>query len=159
MDIAALRNELLTDPADLGYAALVEAQDYPALAALVNERTLTSLPNPAPQTQTPRRLTLNDLLAEVTAAEALAVMSLPNLPERIERAAALNDRTTLATLLGLLAGAGAISPASGQNVSLLLAQTEPDPTWTASIEQTSPSRADVLGLGRVTEHDVQAALT
>lgn len=147
--------ELTNDPEAAGYAALAAAQDYPALAALLNARA--TLPNATVQALIPKRLSLGDLLAAVSPQEALAVMSLPNLPERTERAADANDRSTLATLVGLLAQAGELSPQSVQALSALMQQTEPDPTWQAEI--AGQSRAEALGLGVVSERDVQGALT
>lgn len=81
--LEALRDELTTDPAGLGYAAL--GQDYPALAALLNARP--DVPNPEPRGLVPDLPgSLAEILAILTPAERAAVVQADSIQDLAVRA-------------------------------------------------------------------------
>ncbi len=152
MNDDVLKSEIENDPASLGYAPYVLQQNYPAIAALLN--AVPQIPNPVPQGTIPKRFKLYDLLDKVTQAEALEVIKLPGLLTYLDSALGANDRTTTNKLLGYIASM--FSAATKTAVATLLAQTEADPDWKATIAGTS--RAASIGLSVVRDMDVQRVL-
>ncbi len=146
----ALRQEIRTDPAGAGYAAL--GQDYPAIANLLNARP--QIPNPAAQSQVPKRFTLVEFLAAASSNEALLVMDKPVLCQYIADAVARNDRAAMGVLLGLMEGL--VSAQTRVNLAAMLAATEPDPAWSETV--AGVSRSEVLGLPIILASDVQQVM-
>ncbi len=146
-----LRSEIKDDPAKLGYAEL--GDDYPAIAALLNQRD--EIENPTPQGQTPKRLSvLADMFTAILPAEAFGLLSVPGLLDRIERAVEQNNRPAMTALFTIISFQ--LTQGSRNAITSKLAETEPDPAWSPTV--TQPSRAEALGLPVVSEHDVQAVL-
>ncbi len=138
------------------YADIRESQNYPAIAAQLNARI--SISNPSPQQQTPKRLTLAGIFAVIATAAPADVAKLAAIPgwivERVETALAANDRATMQNYLAIVSTG--LSSASKAALQQLLAETEADPSWQATV--AGQSRAEELGLGVVTASDVQRVL-
>lgn len=135
------------------YSDLMKTQEYAAIAAMLNEAP--AVPNPEPQADVPKRFEIGDVFEALKPEDLAAVRAIPDwvaLVGRIESALAANDRASLQRWLALIQGdlsAGGVATLAG-----LMAVTEPDPGWQATVPGVS--RAAELGLPRVTEHDVQA---
>ncbi|MEH2067916.1 MAG: hypothetical protein V7K47_07070 [Nostoc sp.] len=147
-DIDILRTELQSGQ----YASLVAAQNYPAIASVLNTKPLIS--NPAPQGQVPKQLSMENLFEAITPAEGLATFQYPGLLDRIELAVNNNDRPKIGIHFAMVKTF--ISLSSQTNLINLLAQTEPDPNWQSQIDGVS--RAEELGIYPVNEMLVQSAL-
>ena len=128
-------------------------QDYPAIAAKINEEQ--EIPNPAPRGKTPKRFSIGDVFGVITPAEAKSLYMIPGFRDDVQRALMENNRAELQNLL--MIAAADLSSESLANLSALLAQEEDDPNWPEMIP--TESDAHYMGWGRITEHDVQAALT
>ncbi len=148
--IDTLRKEIIDDPADLGYAAL--GQDYPAITARLNART--DVPNPARQDNIPRRLKWGEVLAVMTVDERLALYERPAIQQESRDAIVGADRESITDLQPILGKI--LSVETQTRLNTLLAETERDPSWTATIP--GDSRATSLGLGYVTDSDIQAVM-
>lgn len=133
-------------------SALLAAQDYAGLAAEMN--TATAVQNPEAQQDKPKRHALLELFGAVQPSEALAIYNVPDLKADLSRAADSNDTAAIAAYFQLIVGAGLLSVESQAAVAALLAETEPDPIWTATI--AGPSLAAAAGLPVVRPADVQA---
>lgn len=151
-NLNVLRTELKKDPEALGYAEM--GSDYPAIAARLNRSE--TIENAEPQLLIPKRLDLiNDLFAIIQPAEAFALLNVPGLLDRVERAVERNHRPAMRALFVIIGSQ--LTPESRQAIAAKLEQTEPDPNWQPTVQ--SSSRAERLGLRVVSEHDVQAAMT
>lgn len=147
--------QILADElADESYAEY--GQDYPSIAAALNERPETA--NPTPQGQTPKRLTLSAFFrAAATADPAGAITATATfrpLMEMTNRAVIENDRTAMQDYLSIFSSQ--LNPTGDAALAALLAETEPDPAWSATV--LGDSRATTLGLPVVHDMDVQLAL-
>ncbi len=143
---------LITELENEQYEDLVTAQNYPAIAAQLNLRPL--IDNPLPQQDIPKQLTLVDLFQAITPEEAVETFKIPGLLDRIETVVNANDRVNIIILFAIVKTF--ISQNSQNNLTDLLAETEPDPSWQAQIIGTS--RAEELGIHPVNEMQVQSAL-
>jgi hypothetical protein len=148
--LAVLREEIEKDPEHLGYADL--GQDYEVIAAQINGHSM--IPNPAPRVDLPKRFGLLDLFAAVSPAEALKVYEYPALVGHLERVLAENDRPGMAALLAVVGSL--LTEKSRAALAVMLAETEPDPAWPATVP--GASRGETLGLGIVTPALVQEAM-
>jgi hypothetical protein len=150
MDYVALRAELTTDPAKLGYGPLLAAGSANRVAALINESTQQGLGS-VPITPLLEWIAAHGIMARLRAAVAgddvavasiaevaLMLVSNPNIP-------ALDlSRVRVQQMLGALTAAGVI-PADAQAELMGMATTY-------------VSRAQVLGLGAVSADDVSKAM-
>lgn len=135
------------------YDSLREAQDYQGIANALNQTPLVD--NPTPQGDIPKPLTLSYVFSK------LAPVDIPKLGliagwivDRVEKAMESNDRTSLTDYLAIVGSQ--LSQTSKDALAAALAETIPDPSWSALIG--GESRAQVLGLGAVTASDVQRVL-
>ena len=150
MDYTALRQELTTDPAKLGYGPLLAAGSANRVADLLNAPTQAGLGS-VPITPLLEWIAAHGIMARLRAAAAssdaavasiaevaLMLVSNPNIP-------ALDlSRPRVQAMLGALAQAGVI-PADAQAELMGMATTY-------------VSRAEVLGLGAVSADDVSKAM-
>jgi hypothetical protein len=128
-------------------------QDYPAIAAALNARPM--IENPTARQIVPKTFTINDVFHAITPVEALELYKIPNFRQDVERALAQHDMTGIQNYM--MIASSLLSPESLGKLGTLMVATEDDPNWQATI--AGDSIAMVNGWGRVTEHDVQAALT
>ena len=132
-------------------------QDYPAIAAALNERPQVA--NPTPQGTVPHRWTLHQILATVVplqptaVADVVAVYGWPIIND-IRAAFENDDRVGIADYFMIVSSA--FNSAAKAAAIAMLAQTELDPTWQATI--ADDSIATSLGLPTATEMDVQLCL-
>lgn len=147
-EIVRLR-ELIEDSPEL----MALGQDYPAIAAALNARP--QVDNPVGRQKTPRGFTINDVFQAITPVEALDLYKIPGFRQDVERALAQNDRVGLQNYM--MIASSLLSVESQVSLGALLSAEEDDPSWQATV--TGDSIAMAQGWGRVTEHDVQAALT
>ena len=154
MDVQTLIGQRAT--VNSGFAVLVKAQDYPAIADVLNAPT--TIANPvAVAPQVPTQATLKQIMALVPAAEMVAVYkTMPQLIPDLRNAIDTGDRDYQAMLLTIAATATVISEATITKLQTLLATTQPDPAWSATV--AGPSLAAAAGLGVVTPAMVQKAL-
>lgn len=150
------RKDIIKAEIDRNAAMQALGDNYPAVAALFNERP--QIENPMPQGQTPKRLVLRDAFGAIAQAAPTDLAKLAQVPgwmvDRAEAAMTANDRTAIANYLAIIGGF--LSEASRAALTTMLAATEPDPAWTATIP--GDSIAMTLGLGAVSAADVQEAL-
>lgn len=134
--------------ADLG-------DNYEAIAAALNAPT--SIDNPVTEAPTvPHPPTLKEIYAVIPVAEAAAIYNKAGLSADIRNAIDGGDPEYLQMMLALVLEMQIISPQTATALALLLARTQPDPAWTATI--AGPSLAAAAGLGTVTSAAVQAAM-
>lgn len=147
---------LATELEQPAYAELVKAQDYPALAAMLNAQP--SVDNPVKQSAVPMRLTLHMILVAIAQVDMTAISAMVQaygpILDRIDNALQANDRTATQDYF-LIVSSGLNDSAKGA-VAALLAQTEPDPNWQATV--AGDSLATELGIAGVADMDVQLAL-
>lgn len=152
MNYEVLKTEIMGSD----YDTLREAQDYQGIANALN--LAPSIDNPTPQPDIPKRLTLSGIFAVISQAAPTDVAKLGEIAgwivDRTEKAIEANDRLQMTNYLAICSGK--LSIASKAALQSLLAETEPDPNWSATI--TGQSRAQVLGLGWVGASDVQRVL-
>lgn len=134
------------------YLDLMEKQDYPALANMLNQKSTIS--NPEPQVQIPKPITTIDLWQRITPQEGLEIYKISKLKADIDAAIASNNRTSLAALFAITSQL--ISQTSKEKIESLLAETIPDPNYKSEIE--GESIAEKLGLELVREDEIQSAL-
>lgn len=131
-------------------------QDYPAIAAALNERP--SIANPTPQGTIPKPLNLHVILGAIATTDAAAVPGLVQahgpILDRIDRALADNNREATSDYFFIISSG--LNDAAKTAVQTLLAQTEPDPSWQSTV--AGDSVATTLGLPVVSEMDVQLCL-
>lgn len=131
------------------------ADAYPAIADRLNAPTL--LPNPVEVAPTiPDLPTLKEIYAAIPVAEAAAIYNKPGLSADIRNAIDSGDPEYMGMMLAIVAQMQLISAETGQAIAALMARTQPDPGWSATI--AGPSIAQAAGLGTVTAAQVQAAL-
>jgi hypothetical protein len=126
--------------------------NYPAIAERLNART--TIANPQEQGEVLVPLSLTGLFTAVEPAEAFTLIGLPGFIDLLRDAVNNNDRDGLGVLL--LVASAILSPESQAGVMAKMAETEPDPTWTATIP--GPSIAQSAGLGTITPAMVQGVL-
>lgn len=134
------------------YLELVEAQNYPAIAVLLNQQPLK--PNPKPQEKIPKPITLIDLFQQITPLEALEINKIPGMVDRLENVTEKNDRIKLQALFKTIQVLLGVD--SQNKIQALMQQTILDPNYEAQIRVQS--RAEELGIGLVTNEDIQACL-
>ena len=141
--------------ADEGFAALVAAQNYPAIADALNAPAST--PNPVTEAPQVAQLpTLKEIYAAIPVAEAAAIYSKPGLSADIRNAIDSGDAEYMAMMLAIVAEMQLISAPTAQAIAALMARTQADPSWTATI--AGPSLASAAGLGTITAAAVQGVL-
>lgn len=129
--------------------------DYEAIAAILNAPT--EIDNPVTEApQVPHPPTLKEIYAIIPVAEAAEIYNKPGLSADIRNAIDSGDGEYLQMMLAIVLELGIISQQTATALALLLARTQPDPAWTATI--AGPSLAQAAGLGTVTAAQVQAAL-
>jgi hypothetical protein len=126
--------------------------DYPAIADRLNART--TIDNPAKQGNVPKRLGILTIFGAIIPAEARSLYMIPDFKRDVTEAAESGNIPALQALLQI--GAELLSAESQAAVGALLAETEPDPSWTPTIP--GPSIAQSAGLGTVTPAMVQGVL-
>ena len=141
--------------ASIDFAALMAAQDYPAIAATLNAPTVIDNPVTEPAT-VPHPPTLKEIYAGIPVAEAAAIYNKPGLSADIRNAIDSGDPEYLAMMLAIVLEMQIISAQTATALAMLLQRTQPDPTWTATI--AGPSLAQAAGVGTVTAAQVQAVL-
>lgn len=134
------------------YADLVAAQNYPAIAARLNQKPL--IDNPTPQGKIPKPINILDLFRCVTPQEGLEIYKIPNLKPDIDHAIAGNLRDNLTALLAI--ASEVISVESATKIQALLNEEISDPNHQSQI--LGQSRAEELDIYPVADEDVQAAL-
>ena len=128
---------------------------YEQAAAALNDRP--SIPNPVEQGNVPRRVTLKDVFAVIEQADVVAIKAAPTWSvQMVIDALLVRDMTALQNQIQLFMAWGYLSQTSAGAIATLLAETVPDPNWSATI--SGDSRALVLDVPVVKPVDVQAAL-
>lgn len=147
--LTILATELRNDPKKRGYAALMDAQEYTAIAALLNDRPMVD--NLEEQPAVWKLISWDEFLEALDPADVLVVYSYGRLSDDIQSALSANNRTILgAYWRGLKTVLSAESVAA---VQAEMQETEPDPNWSATV--LGKSRAMTLELPRVAGADVQ----
>jgi hypothetical protein len=126
--------------------------NYPAVAALFNERP--QVENPNQQQQVAKRLGIRDLFGAITPTEARALYMIPGFRDDVQEAAEAGDRVALQMYVAI--AAFDLSQQSLAALTALMLATEPDPAWGATV--AGDSIAMTLGIAPVTAADVQEAL-
>lgn len=156
-EIAALRDEIETDPAGVGYPSLAGLSGTDLDAALATTARMLveprSSPNPVAQTSILRPITTLEALGNpftstpglIAAADVQAMED--TFAERVHLALESNDMQKIQTQMVYAAVRGWLSPASIAALSSRL-DTEnpdnmmPDPTWQSNVP--GPSRATIV---------------
>lgn len=151
MKLEILKQEL----AKPEYASLVnvEQQNYPAIAALLNNKPL--IPNPIPQQQVPKQVTIEDVVGLVTSQERFVIAETKTYDRILDAARQNRFDWMLGNLQTLLSG-GVISQGSYDAIVAKFQETELDPNYQPQI--LGQSKAEELGIYPVSEIDVQGAL-
>ena len=139
-------------------AALAQYGDnYEQIASYLNAATVVENPvEVAPTIPDPPTLDA-DVIPAVPAAERLKIRKqLPGFIDDARRAIDTGSTIYMATLIEDALADGAISAQTAGALQALMARTQPDPTWTATI--AGPSLASAAGLERVTAAAVQAEM-
>lgn len=133
-------------------------QDYPAIAAWLNECSL--IPNPSPQGQVPKPYTMAELFALITDPADLAIVSqvadLLKAGQAIVQVTGIEFGSTPESVLATLQGQG-LSQTASDAIAARMAETIPDPGWAENV----PGEARRVALGIepiVTPEQVQEAL-
>ena len=121
--------------------------DYEAIAARLSAPTTVTNPV-AEAPQVPHPPTLKEIYALIPVAEAAAIYNKPGLSADIRNAIDSGDGDYLAMMLAIVLEMQIISAQTATALALLLARTQPDPTWTATV--SGPSLAQAAGVGTVT---------
>lgn len=153
MDFAALRNELLSDPAGLGYAAKLPGGETGAIAELLNAKTFT-----APRSRWISELGVMELYPDGAEAADAMLEKLETFADTRQRFAGVVRR-----VLRFMRGDGFdIGSPTSQSILFILAQagviTADEAGKLKSLADKPTSRAEILGFGSVTEQDVIGAL-
>lgn len=122
----------------------------PQIALLLNAPVET--PNPNPQQNVPRPTSAIELLTLAKPEEAIAIYSLGQgeFKRDIEAVIKSNDPQAIGAVFQM--ASAMLSPETQQAIGTLLAQTIPDPAWTATLK--SPSRAQQIGVGNASPTEV-----
>jgi len=144
--LAILVNELKS----VRYANLLAAQDYEAIAALINDRPMVD--NPVAQPTVAKRLTVEQFVTALKPAERVTVFDHGALVQEYKDSLAAGNRVYSKKLWTALKSL--VSAESVTAVDALLDATELDPNWAAQV--AGDSIAMTLGLPRVEPRDVQA---
>ena len=149
---------LATEIALPAYAGL----SYAAIAAALNARSFEAQANPEPQGDVPNLPTLEEIMDTVAAVDLAGLKSfLESVPSASLRLPDDVDRALAGNMTGVIVqrqvAALYLSVEALAALDALLARTQPDPAWQATISVAQPSRAEALGLPRVTAEAVQAA--
>lgn len=130
-------------------------KDYQAIADVLNAPTVIDNPvtEPAVVAYPP---TLKEIYSQIPVSEAAAIYSKPGLSADIRNAIDSGDPEYLGMMLAIVSEMDLISDATVGKLAALLARTQPDPAWSATI--AGPSLAQAAGLGVVTAAQVQACL-
>ena len=130
--MATLKQVIASDPE---LAALAAAGDYSAVAAALNTVEMTA--NPEPQEQTPRRIGMLDVFNAIATAAPADLAKAGAVPgwmiDRAEECMHANDRLGMGNWLVSIGAVAGLSAAAKGALSALLAQTEADPDWTATV--------------------------
>lgn len=139
--------------AELGkadYADALKAGNYRGVADLLNAPTFTE--NTEPAAQLPKRISVEDFVTAITAAERVTVFQNAALIEEYKAALTGGNRVYARKLWAALKTL--VSAASVTKVEALLDATEPDPNHVTQVP--GPSIAGALGLPLITAEDIQA---
>ena len=150
MDYTALRAELITDPAKLGYGPLLAAGSANRVAVLLNERTQQGLGS-VPITPLLEWIAAHGIMARLRAA---AAASDPALASISEVALMLVSNPNIDAIDFGLPDVQAMLAALVQ-AGVIPADAYQELTGIATVQR---SRADVLGLGAVSADDVSKAM-
>ena len=154
LDKMTSRIEILrTELANTEYADLVTAQNYPAIANLLNNRPLIA--NPDTQTEVPKIPTIEEVATLVSPQEAFAVSETKTYDRVLDALQQRNLTWIIGNTQTLLAG-GVLSQSSYDAIIAKLEETEPDPSYQSQIP--GQSRAEDLGVYPVSASQVQEAL-
>lgn len=134
------------------YDDLVAAQNYPAIAQLLNNKPL--IPNPTPQETVWKCPTILELFGAITPTEAVELYKIPGLIADIRTSIDLRNKPNLEAYFSMVQSL--VSPTSATNLQALLNATELDHSYQSQI--LGVSRAEELGIYPVSEVDVQGAL-
>lgn len=134
------------------YQQMVESQDYPGIAMLLNSNPVD--PNPEPQSEVWKCPQILELFAAITPTEAIELYKIPNLVADIRISIDLKNQANLEAYFLIVQSL--VSAESQANLQTLLTATQPDPNYRNFI--TRQSRAEELGIYPVSEIDVQGAL-
>jgi hypothetical protein len=142
--VKLIAQELAANPQT--YAGLTA----PQIAALLNAPVET--PNPQPQGRVPRPTSAIELLTLAKPEEAIAIYNLGQgeFKRDIEAVIKSNDPQAIGAVFQM--ASAMLSPETQQAIGALLAQTIPDPTWTATLK--TPSRAQQIGVGNASPAEV-----
>lgn len=136
---------------DKRFANLLMDQDYPAIAALLNDRPMVD--NPVAQPEVPRTFTWSTFISLLTVAERLGLYSdYGNLAGDLRNALERNDAEERNALWAAVKSK--LLPTTVTKVETAFAESQPDESWAAVVP--GDSRATALGLPRVEPKDVQA---
>lgn len=147
---------IIQELVDSKYKELIDKQDYPGLAKLLNTKPL--IDNPDPVKQIPAQLKTIDFVNAVTAEELTLVLDVPGMLDNLRNAVNSRDIETLTTSFAIISkilGTN-LSDASKLNIQSLLTSTIDDPNYSAQIQGVS--RAEELNIYPVFDSDIQAAL-
>lgn len=138
------------------YKELVDKQDYPGLAKLLNTKPLIDNPNPV--NQVPAQLKTIDFVNAVTAEELTLVLGIPGMLDNLRNAVNARDIETLTTSFAIISKilGDKLSDASKLNIQTLLTSTIDDPNYPQQIQGLS--RSEELGIYPVFDSDIQTAL-
>ena len=134
------------------YGADVAAKNWQAIADALNARE--SVPNPAPQGQVDKRISVDDFVKTLKPSEVVTVFQNSALANAYTQSLQANDRKLTKSLWRGLKTL--VSPETVAAIEAMQDAKEADPTWQPTIAQ--PSSAMGLGLPVVTAGDVQTAL-
>jgi hypothetical protein len=151
--MTAIIDILKTELNSIEYADLVKSQNYPAIADLLNNRP--SIPNPVPQANVPKILTIEEAVTLVTPQEAFAI-SETRTYDRVLSAVQQRNLTWITGNTQTLLAGGVLSQSSYDAIIARLEEAEPDPSYQSQIP--GQSRAEVLGIYPVAPSRVQEAL-
>jgi hypothetical protein len=144
---------LQTELANIKYADLVKAQNYPAIVGLLNNRPLIA--NPDTQTEVPKIPTIEEVITLVKPQEVLAISETKTYDRVLDALRQKNLTWIIGNTQTLLAG-GVLSQSSYDAIIAKLEETEPDPSYQSQIP--GQSRAEYLGVYPVNASQVQEAL-
>lgn len=123
------------DAAGLSDAGAADLLNAPATA-----------PNPAPRGQVPKPFGFADVMGLLSAASVVNVRALPTATVLIEKINAQDRPGVQHWVAALSAPPALITAAEGQAVLGVLAATEPDPSWPATVVGPSWARATFPGV-------------
>lgn len=146
--------DYLASTQDAALLAALAQQNYPEIARLLNAPT-ANVPNPDPQAQVPRVLSLTEILALLSAASKTSLktwLGHPNMAQAIfdQNREVFLEWAKFAQLLGNITAAEVTALTTYANAEV------PDPDWPATVPGASAAQTNEWGTVRA--EDVQQAL-